>query len=109
MKLIKQMQKENLSITFIKDYVCNDFISDVLYITYLVYKTVALHAISYSSVVILFNSFGRLKSSLRMLTEVYPFASETSLYVDKIRDFLEYKPQIVSEKNLDVPKEPKDY
>ena len=103
----KANAKRKFIITFIKDYVCNDFISDVLYITYLVYKTVAVHAISYSSVVILFNSFGRLKSSLRMLTEVYPFASETSLYVDKIRDFLEYKPQIVSEKNLDVPKEPK--
>ena len=104
----KANAKRKFTITFIKDYVCNDFISDVLYITYLVYKTVVLHAISFSSVVILFNSFGRLKSSLRMLTEVYPHASETSLYVDKIRNFLDYKPEIVSEKKLDVPKEPKE-
>jgi ATP-binding cassette, subfamily B, bacterial len=104
----KANAKRKFIITFIKDYVCNDFISDVLYIAYLVYKTVVLHAISYSSVVILFNSFGRLKSSLRMLTEVYPHASETSLYVDKIRGFLNYKPEIVSEKKLDVPKEPKE-
>lgn len=104
----KANAKRKFTITFIKDYLCNDFISDVLYITYLVYKAVVLHAISYSSVVILFNSFGRLKSSLRMLTEVYPHASETSLYVDKIRNFLDYKPEIVSEKKLDVPKEPKE-
>ncbi|WP_160690721.1 ABC transporter ATP-binding protein [Clostridium sp. C2-6-12] len=106
-KIDKANAKRKFIITFIKDYVCNDFISDVLYITYLVYKTVVLHAISYSSVVILFNSFGRLKSSLRVITEVYPYASETSLYVDKIRNFLNYEPEIVSEKMLGVPKESK--
>jgi len=42
----KANAKRKFIITFIKDYVCNDFISDVLYITYLVYKTVAVHAIS---------------------------------------------------------------
>lgn len=107
-KIDKRNAKRKFILTFIRDYVCNDFISDVLYITYLVYKTVVLHAISYSSVVILFNSFGRLKSSLRVLTEVYPYASETSLYVDKIRNFLNYEPKIVSKKMLQVPKESKE-
>lgn len=99
--------KRKFLISFVKDYLCNDFISDVLYITYLVYKAAALHVLPYSSVVILYNSFGRLKRGLRVFTEVYPYASETSLYVEKIRDFLNYEPKIVSKKKLDVPDSPK--
>lgn len=99
--------KRKFLISFVKDYLCNDFISDVLYITYLVYKAAALHVLPYSSVVILYNSFGRLKRGLRVFTEVYPYASETSLYVEKIRDFLNYEPKIVSNKKLDVTDSPK--
>jgi ATP-binding cassette, subfamily B, bacterial len=68
---------------------------------------VVLRLISYSSVVILFNSFGRLKGSLRTITEIYSYVSETSLYVEKIRTFLNYQPKIVSKKALDVPIEPR--
>lgn len=99
--------KRKFKISFVRDYICNDFISDVLYTTYLTYKAAALHIISYSSVVILFNSYGNLKSSLRFITEIYPYASETSLYVEKIRAFLNYEPKIISQKQLDVPGEPK--
>lgn len=105
----KSNAKKKFGISFLRDYVANDFISDVLYITYLVYKATVLHAISYSSVVILFNSFSRLKQSLRTITEIYPYASETSLYIDKIRNFLNYEPKIVSHKKLDVPKAPKTF
>ncbi len=101
--------KKKFILSFLRDYVSNDFISDVLYIAYLVYKATVLQLISYSSVVILFNSFGRFKRSLSILTEIYPYASETSLYVEKIRSFLNYQPKIVSRKKLDVPKEPKTF
>ncbi|WP_024831730.1 ABC transporter ATP-binding protein [Ruminiclostridium josui] len=105
----KKNAKKKFVISFFRDYVSNDFISDVLYITYLVYKATVLHTISYSSVVILFNSFNNLKQSLRTITEIYPYASETSLYIDKIRNFLDYEPKIVSHKKLDVPKSPKTF
>ncbi len=105
----KRNAKKKFVISFLRDYISNDFISDVLYITYLVYKATVLHAISYSSVVILFNSFSGLKRSLRTITEIYPYASETSLYIDKIRNFLNYQPKIVSNKKLDVPKSPKTF
>ncbi len=99
--------KRKFLLSFLRDYVSNDFISDVLYITYLVYKATVMNLLSYSSVVILFNSFGSFKRSLRIMTEIYPYASETSLYVEKIRDFLNYEPKIVSRKKLAVPGEPK--
>ena len=89
---------------FMRRYVCNSFFADVLFIGYLVYQAAVLHTISYSTLAILYGSFGRLKNSMRVFSETYPFACETSLYVNKIREFLNYEPKIVSKENL-VPTE----
>ncbi|MCR4728132.1 MAG: ABC transporter ATP-binding protein, partial [Lachnospiraceae bacterium] len=76
---------------YMGNYVGNDFFCDVLYIGYLVFKAAVLKVLSFSSVAILYNSFNRLKRGLRVFTDTYPFACETSLYVQKIRNFLEYE------------------
>ena len=86
---------------FMRRYVCNSFFADVLFIGYLVYQAAVLPSISFSTVAILYGSFGRLKNSMRVFSETYPFACETSLYVSKIREFLNYEPKIVSKKNLE--------
>ncbi len=85
---------------FMKKYPCNDMISDLVFMSYLVYQTAVLHTMSLSTMAILAHSFGRLKNGLRIFTEVYPFATETSLYVGRIRAFLGYEPKIVSAENL---------
>lgn len=85
---------------FMRRYVCNSFFADVLFIGYLVYQAAVLHSISFSTVAILYASFGRLKNSMRVFSETYPYACETSLYVNKIREFLNYEPKIVSKENL---------
>lgn len=101
--------KKRFWLDFLKNYVCNDFIQNVIYMLYLIYKAAVLHAIPYSTVVILFNSSGRLKRGLRVFTEIYPYASENSLYVEKIRKFLSDEPKIVSTKHRKMPKEPKTF
>ncbi len=58
--------------------------------------------LSYSSVAILYHSFGRMKRSMRVFTDVYPYACETSLYVQRIRDFLGMEPELVSRQKLPV-------
>lgn len=92
---------------FITHYLTNDFISDVVYITYLVYRAAVQHVISYSSVVVLWNSSGNLKHSLRTMATIFPQVSENSLYIEKIRNFISYEKKIVSIENLPVPKKPK--
>ncbi len=82
-------------------YVSNDFFSDVLYITYLVFQAAVRGVLSFSGVAILYNSFGRLKRGMSIFTDVYPFACESSLYVQKIRDFLAYEPKIQSEEGIE--------
>lgn len=90
----KKYARKKFIFAFIKDYLCKEFFSDVLFITYLVFQSAVKKLLSFSTVAILYHSFGELKQGLRVFTETYPFACETSLYVGKIREFLAYEPKI---------------
>lgn len=90
-------------LSFVTNYLTNDFISDVIYITYLVFRAAVQHVISYSSVIVLWNVSGGLKHSLRTIARVFPQLSENSLYIEKIRNFLGYEQKITSRRNLPVP------
>lgn len=105
--LQKSVAKKRLFIEALANYISTDFIMDVLYISYLVYKAAVLGAISYSNVVVLYNSAGSLRRGLSTLTDIFPQASELSLYVEKIRTFLVYEKKIISEQDLPVPNVPK--
>lgn len=96
----KKYTKRKFVLGFLRRYVSNAMFSDVLYISYLVFQAAVRKTLSFSTVAILYNSFGSLKNGMRIFTDVYPFASETSLYVSKIRKFLEYEPEIVTEEGL---------
>ena len=101
---VYQVEKRNANrrffLSFMRRYVSNSFFADVLYISYLVFQATVRKALSFSSVAILYNSFGRLKRGMSIFTDVYPYACETSLYVQKMRDFLGFEPKIVSKKDL---------
>lgn len=93
---------------FMKGYVSNDMFYSVLFIAYLVYQSAVLHRLSFSTVAILYGSFGRLKRSMEVFSKTYPFACETSLYVGRIRQFLGYEPKIVSTENIEPSGKAKD-
>ena len=97
----KKHARKRLFLGVMRRYVSNAFFSDVLYISYLVYQAAVRGALSFSGVAILYNSFGRLKRGMSIFTDVYPFACESSLYVQKIRDFLAYDPVIQSEEGIE--------
>ena len=99
-KVEKKYANRKFLLGFLRRYVSNAMFGDVLYISYLVFMAAVRKTLSFSTVAILYNSFGRLKEGMRIFTDVYPFASETSLYVSKIRKFLNYEPEITSEENL---------
>ena len=80
----KKNAKRHFALQFMGNYVGNDFFCDVIYITYLVFRATVMGALSFSTVAILYNSFGRMKRGLRVFTDTYPFACESSLYVQKI-------------------------
>jgi ATP-binding cassette subfamily B protein len=103
----KKYAPKRTILQFIIQYLTNDFITDVIYITYLVYRAAVMRAISYSSVVVLWNSQGHLKRSLRTFAQLLPQLSENSLYIDKIQDLLRYERKVISIQSLAPPKEAK--
>ena len=103
----KKYAKKRFFIEFMRKHIANFFICDTLYITYLILMVVVTKNISISTLAILYNSFGRLKHSMNVFTETYPASCETSLYIQKIRDFLNTEPKIVSEGDKIATKEAK--
>ena len=79
---------------FTRNYVVGDFIMDGLYITYLVFQAAVLHTVAYSDAVVLFNRTGSLRRAMAGIADIFPQAQENSLYVDKIRAFLDYEPKM---------------
>lgn len=86
--------KKKFVLEFFKSYISNEFMIQVLFLVYLVYRAAVMKAISYSDIVVLFNSSRRLKNSLKTIAELFTYAQETSLYVDKMNEFLAYTPDI---------------
>lgn len=90
---------------FLTGYVFSDFIFDGIYLGYLVFQAAVRKVLSFSGMVVLYNSAGSLRNGLRILSDLPPAAVETALYVEKIRNFLAYETKVVSEKNLPMPEE----
>lgn len=101
----KKASRKRTGFYFAQRYLAGDFIIDGLYIAYLVFQAAILHTIDYSSAVVLFNRTGSLRGSLRGFAEVVPNATENSMYIDKIRNFLNTQPEIVHGIGASVPNE----
>lgn len=95
----KKYAKKHFVFHYLGDYIGNNFINDTVYISYLVYKFIVKKVLSISEVAILYTSFNRMREGLRVFTDVYPYLCESSLYIEKIRRFLDYENKIVSSKN----------
>lgn len=93
-RIQKGVWKKRFGLLFVRGYVASDFIVDGLYIAYLIFQAAVLHTIDYSSAVVLFNRTGSLRGGMQGFAEIGPQANENSMYVDKIRTFLAYEPQI---------------
>lgn len=90
----KRISGKRVGLQFLRYYCAGDFITDGLYVGYLIFQAAVLHTIDYSNAVVLFNRTGSLRGGLRGLAEIAPKANENSLYVDKIRTFLAYEPKL---------------
>lgn len=104
--IIKEHKKvvvKRVCFQFLKDYGVGDFLIDGLYITYLVYKAAVLHTVNYSDAVILFNRTGSLRGSMSRFADLGPKAHENSMFIDKIRAFLNYEPRLKNNEGDAVP------
>lgn len=102
----KRNSRRRFGLQFAKDYLCNDFLIDVVYMIYLVYSAAVLHRISYSNVAVMRGTANRMKNNMRRFSDTYPKMQEISLYVDKMQNFLSIEPKIISSENRSLPEKP---
>lgn len=94
--VIERHGKKQFWFSFLSSSVANDILVSVVYLGYLVYKTVVLRAFSYGSMIALFGASSTLKDSLGNVALLLPEFEQHSLYVEKIRTFLEFKSKMAS-------------
>ncbi len=91
---------------FLKNYVCNDVLINVLYLIYLIYSAAVLHRISYSNVAVMLSTAQRMKNRMRLFSDAYPKMQEISMYMEKMKSFLSIQPKIVSTAGRPLPEHP---
>lgn len=102
-KLKKSVAVKKFFLEFSAKYLASDFMLDIIYVLYLIIRATVFKLISYSQVVVLYNSAAGLRRGLSTITDLGPFAVETSLYIEKIRNFLELESKIKNEKRYEIP------
>lgn len=102
----KKNSSRRFGLQLLKDYICNNFLIDVVYMIYLVYCAAVLHRISYSNVAVMRGTANRMKNRMRQFSDVYPKMQEISMYVEKMQNFLSIEPKIVSTANKPLPEKP---
>ena len=102
----KKNAGKRFGLQLLKDYICNNFLIDVVYMVYLVYCAAVLHRISYSNVAVMRGTANRMKNRMRQFSDVYPKMQEISMYVQKMKNFLDIEPKIVSTDKKPLPEKP---
>lgn len=106
LEIDKRNAGKRFGLQLMKDYICNSFLIDVVYIIYLVCSAAVLHRISYSNVAVMRGTANRMKNRMRTFADVYPKMQEISLYVQKMKNFLAIEPKIISTTNRLLPEKP---
>ena len=91
---------------FTAKYLSSDFLLDIVYVLYLIIRASIYHLITYSQVVVLYNSAAGLRRGFSMVSDLGPYAVETSLYIEKIRKFLDTDSTIQNRKMHELPARP---
>jgi ATP-binding cassette, subfamily B, bacterial len=92
---------------FLKDYVSGTLIFDGLYLVYLLYNAIVRKLFGFGTLYALYNSSQRLKENMKKLSMVIQELTQHSLYIEKIRQFLDHEEKIVDRDDArDVPRTP---
>lgn len=87
------------ALSLLKEYVPSYLMLYALYLPWLLYQAMVKHSISLSSVVILLSAVRRLIKRTVTLIGSLPAFSYNSAFVEKIRRFLAFEPEIVDGEN----------
>ena len=100
----KRAGNKRMMIGFVRKYCLTEFITDGLYIAYLMYKVVVLKKLDLSNAIVLFHRTGEMRRGLTSFSDIIPKMHENNLYINKIRTFLNYEVKIEGKENGVMPK-----
>lgn len=103
-QLHKTMGKKSFLLDFTAKYLMSDFMLDIVYVVYLIIRSVLWKSMSLSSVVVLYNSAANLRRGFATVVDLGPHMVETGLYVEKIRAFLGRESTIHNKIEANIPK-----
>jgi ATP-binding cassette subfamily B protein len=87
---------------FLTDFVFNTLLLEGAYLFYLLWRSIVLKNIGYGTAITLFRSCDSVRNGLMNLSSTVPKFQEHSLYIDKIRQFLNYEVKITESKRVAV-------
>ncbi len=91
---VRKHSKKQFWLNFTSDYFFNELILGGLYVAYVAFMALVKGTLSYGSAVTLLNSCWRLKGNMQYLTSLVSEMQENSLYIEKLRSFLEQNNQL---------------
>lgn len=95
-KITKKTAKPLMIINFISTFVMDNLAFDVIYILYLAYKSLVLKIMSYGTIIALIRSQWSFSGNINSFTNELTKMHQNSLYIDKYKEFLLFKPNIKS-------------
>ncbi|MEK4250101.1 ABC transporter ATP-binding protein [Paenibacillus sp. FSL W7-1287] len=102
--IVQKHSKKQFWLNFSSEYFFNELILSGLYVVYVVFMTLVKGTLSFGSAVTLLNSSWRLKGNLQYMTTLISQMQENSLYIEKLRSFLDQKNRLLeAEDPIPVP------
>ncbi len=89
--IIRKRSGPLMMVAFLTRFLFETLLVDGFYLLYLLYRAIVLRAIPYGTMVTLYNSCGLIRGRLFDLSRTLPEFQEHSLYIEKIRGFLQYE------------------
>ena len=74
--------------------ITNTILVDLVYMGYLLYKTIVKHAFTYGAFYALYSGTSNLKDNLQGLITNFTVFHKHSLYIERFRAFIEYEPKL---------------
>jgi len=95
-QVIKKYAGKKFLYSFANDFLINTLIIDILYFSVLIVRASVQKTISYGSIAGMINAAWSLNNSFQVLKNIVPQLSLHSMYVDKLKDFLDLPSSITA-------------
>jgi len=106
-EIMASLKKHNSKIfllSFVNDFLGGTLFMRGLYLVYLIFLSTVRQSIGFGDIMALFNATERLYFTIREITELIPKMLTDSLYIERLRKFLEYK-SVIKSGRLPMPKQ----